>query len=134
MIVSWGLRKILNWVHKRYHVPIHITENGIPVADEAQMSLPAVLDDQPRINYICGYLNSMKEAMTEDGVDVRSYFAWSLMDNWEWADGFNTRFGVTFVQRDEQGRVIRYWPKKSASAVTNWFEENGSANGKNSVS
>jgi beta-glucosidase len=124
--VPWGLRKILNFVWNRYHVPIYITENGVPVAGEAQMSLPSLLDDQARVDYICSYLDAMKAAVIDDGVDVRSYFAWTLTDNWEWADGFTTRFGVTFVERDEKGRVVRYWPKKSASAVTKWFAENAS--------
>lgn len=62
--------------------------------------------------------------MVEDGVDVRSYFAWSLTDNWEWADGFSTRFGVTYTERDEKGEVLRYWPKKSAGALTLWFGRN----------
>jgi beta-glucosidase len=124
MTVPWGLRKILQWAYNRYRTPIHITENGIPYPDEALLSLPDVLNDQHRTNYHVEYLNAMKDAVIRDGVDVRSYFAWSLMDNWEWADGFKTRFGVTYVEKDEGGRVLKYWPKKSAGKIRKWFENN----------
>lgn len=125
--MPWGFRRILNWVWKRYRTPIYITENGIPCSTEAEQQLPQVLNDQHRIAYHHGYLESMREAVVEDGVDVRSYFAWSLTDNWEWADGFRTRFGVTYTERDEEGKVIRYWPKKSAGALTSWFSHNVSS-------
>ena len=90
---------------------------------EAQKVLPGVLDDVERVNYYSGYLREMLAAIIEDGVDVRSYFAWTLADNWEWADGFGTRFGVSFTQKDEDGRVVKYWPKRSAQVVTEWFEK-----------
>jgi beta-glucosidase len=122
--VPWGFRKILNWAYKRYGYPIYITENGMCCTDEASKSLPDVLDDKERIAYLIGYLNAMKEAIIQDGVDVRSYFAWTLADNWEWADGLSTRFGVSFTERDAEGRVVGYRPKKSAGEVTQWFQRN----------
>jgi beta-glucosidase len=125
--VPWGFRNILKWIHERYHYPIYVTESGMCCLGEAQKSLPDVLDDQARIDYHCSYLDAMKDAILEDGVDVRSYFAWSLMDNWEWADGFSTMFGVTYVEKDDNGRVLQYWPKNSSRAITKWFEENYTA-------
>ena len=93
--------------------------------NESQKALPYVLSDEERIDYHRGYLGAMEDAITQDGVDIRSYFAWTLADNWEWADGFSTRFGVTFTEKDEEGRVIKYWPKKSARVITEWFAKRG---------
>jgi beta-glucosidase/6-phospho-beta-glucosidase/beta-galactosidase len=45
-----------------------------------------------------------------------------LADNWEWSDGFSTRFGVSFTEKDEDGRVVKYWAKKSAQVIADWFE------------
>lgn len=89
---------------------------------EAEKALPEVLEDQERIDYHSTYLDAMFAAMTEDGVDVRSYFAWTLADNWEWSDGFSTRFGVSFTEKDEDGRVVKYWAKKSAQVIADWFK------------
>ena len=77
-----------------------------------------ILDDEFRAEYFRGYINALAEAV-KDGVDVRGYLAWSLMDNFEWAEGYETRFGVTFV--DYEGGQKRY-PKKSAKTVGPLFE------------
>jgi len=71
------------------------------------------------VEYFRGYIDALSKAVSEDGVDVRAYLAWSLMDNFEWAEGYETRFGVTFV--DYEGGQKR-WPKKSAKAVGPMFE------------
>lgn len=93
--------------------------------NEFQKELPDVLVDVERIDYHRQYLDAMEDAITQDGVDIRSYFAWTLADNWEWADGFSTRLMVTFTEKYEKGRVVKYWPKKSACAITERFEKRG---------
>ena len=78
-----------------------------------------ILDDEFRAEYFRGYIGALAKAVEEDGVDVRAYLAWSLMDNFEWAEGYETRFGVTFV--DYEGGQKRY-PKKSAKTVGPLFD------------
>ncbi len=83
-----------------------ITENGCSYGmgpDEA-----GVVDDQPRIDYLDAHLRAVAAAVRR-GVDVRGYYCWSLMDNFEWADGFTQRFGLVHVDFDTQVRT----PKRS---------------------
>ena len=77
----WGFRKLLNWIWKRYGIPIYITENGTTAKGETEPT-PAVLDDKFRIQFFEGYLDAIGNAVKEDGVDIRSYFAWTFTDNW----------------------------------------------------
>ena len=78
------------------------------------------MNDEFRIQYFRDYVGAMNDAVREDGVDVRGYMAWSLMDNFEWAEGYETRFGVTYV--DYEGGQKRY-PKRSAVELRKVFEE-----------
>jgi hypothetical protein len=92
---GWGFRKMLNWIHRRYDgPPIYVTEGGwsLPAgtADEA------AVDDQRRM-YYANYTAEMRRAIYEDGVDVRGYFAWSLLDNIEWERGYSERFGTVYT-------------------------------------
>lgn len=77
------------------------------------------MEDEFRVEYFRGYIGALAKAVEEDGVNVRAYLAWSLMDNFEWAEGYETRFGVTFV--DYKGGQKRF-PKKSAKSVGPMFE------------
>ena len=77
----WGFRKILNWVYKRYQMPIYMTENGTTAKGETEPS-EEVLNDTFRIDFFNGYLNALASAVKEDGVDIRSYFGWTFTDNW----------------------------------------------------
>lgn len=61
------------------------------------MPISEAIHDTFRVNFYKDYIQNAIEAMTTDGVDLRGYFAWSLMDNFEWADGYSTRFGMTYV-------------------------------------
>jgi len=96
-VVPDALRELLILMKARYRAalpPIHITESGCsygmgPDAD-------GVVDDQPRIDYLDAHLRSVATAI-EQGVDVRGYYTWSLMDNFEWAEGFTQRFGLVHV-------------------------------------
>jgi beta-glucosidase len=93
-----GLGGILKWINKRYDGPkIYVFENGVSVPHENEMPISEALHDNFRIDFYKGYIQSAIDAMTTDGVDLRGYFAWSLMDNFEWADGYSTRFGMTYV-------------------------------------
>lgn len=89
-----ALHDILVSMYNRYGLPIEVTENGCAYNDGPDAS--GTIADQRRINFYSGYLASMHRAIQE-GVDVRGYHAWSLMDNFEWLDGFGTRFGLTYV-------------------------------------
>ncbi|KAL3496887.1 hypothetical protein BJX62DRAFT_221796 [Aspergillus germanicus] len=76
-----GFRKLLNWIWNRYHVPIYVTENGTTAKGETAPT-PEVLNDQFRIRFFEGYVGGIARAVKEDGVDIRSYFAWTFTDNW----------------------------------------------------
>jgi len=89
-----------------------ITENGVAYADEPGPD--GVVHDADRIAYLQGHLEAVGAAI-DGGADVRGYFAWSLMDNFEWAYGYERRFGLI---RIEPGTLARVW-KDSA----HWFAE-----------
>jgi beta-glucosidase len=115
-----GFRDLLGWLSKRYGNPkIYCTENGTSLKGENDLPRKQILDDEFRAEYFRGYIGALAKAVEEDGVDVRGYLAWSLMDNFEWAEGYETRFGVTFV--DYEGGQKRY-PKKSAKTLGPLFE------------
>ncbi|MEW5855347.1 MAG: family 1 glycosylhydrolase [Myxococcota bacterium] len=88
-----GLLQLLRAAHQRYGLPIHITENGL--ADEK---------GDKRGPYLRGHLYAVWRALQE-GIPVRSYFHWSLMDNFEWAEGFRPRFGLYHVDYATQART-----------------------------
>ncbi|KAG6906796.1 Beta-glucosidase 1B [Tephrocybe rancida] len=97
-----------------------VTENGFAVKDENDMPLEQALVDTDRVNYFAGTTRNLLAAIKEDGVEVRSYFPWSFLDNFEWADGYLTRFGVTYVDYETQKR----YPKASANFLIQWFKDN----------
>eukprot|EP00940_MAST-03C_sp_MAST-3C-sp2_P000511 g511.t1 len=110
--VPWGFRKLLRWLHKRYAQPIFVTENGC-----TDPATNAPLNDSYRIDYHSSYVQAMQTAMQKDGVDVRGYFLWSLLDNFEWGDGTRTRFGIFRVDDDGPNATLKRTPKASAK----WF-------------
>ncbi|KAI0062715.1 beta-glucosidase 1A [Artomyces pyxidatus] len=114
-----GFRKLLNYVHNTYKKPIFVTENGFPAKGENDKPFSDAIKDTDRVAYFRGYVNAMLDAHSEDGVDIRGYFAWSLLDNFEWADGYTTRFGVTYVDFATQERT----PKDSAIFLTDFFKK-----------
>ncbi len=106
-VVPWGFRKLLTWIDERYgSPPVIVTENGC-ATDEP-------VDDGQRIDYLRGYLAACHEAAAR-GVDIRGYFVWSLLDNFEWAMGYAKRFGIVHVDFDTGART----PKASAS----WYRD-----------
>ncbi|OJT04042.1 Beta-glucosidase 1B [Trametes pubescens] len=114
-----GFRQLLNYLWKRYKHPIYVTENGFAVKDENSMPVEQAIADNDRVQYFKGNTDALLAARNEDGVDLRAYFAWSLLDNFEWADGYVTRFGLTYVDYDTQKR----YPKESGKFVAQWFKE-----------
>ncbi len=101
----WGPR----FLHERYRVPIYITENGMANTD--WVTLDGRVHDPQRIDFIQRYLRQLRKAV-QDGVDVRGYFYWSILDNFEWAEGYKERFGLIYVDYQTQARTLKdsaYW-------------------------
>ncbi|XP_033637372.1 lactase-phlorizin hydrolase-like [Asterias rubens] len=96
--VPWGLRRLLNWVQKEYGKPIYITENGVSTPDVSE------LNDVSRITFYGAYINEVLKASLLDENDVRGYFAWSMLDNFEWTSGYSQRFGLHYVDFDDPER------------------------------
>ena len=97
------------FLYERYKTPIYITENGLSCHDT--VSLDGKVHDPNRIDFVSRYLHELKRA-SEDGVDIRGYFHWSLMDNFEWHSGYADRFGMIYVDYQTQQRIIKdsgYW-------------------------
>ncbi|XP_021334700.1 lactase/phlorizin hydrolase isoform X1 [Danio rerio] len=113
-----GFRKILNFIKEEYgNPPLYITENG--VSEQG----PENLNDVTRIYYYENYINQALKAYMLDGVDIRGYTAWSLMDNMEWAAGYTERFGLFYVNRSDPNfpRI----PKKSVWSYATIVSCNG---------
>jgi beta-glucosidase len=92
-VVPWGFRKMLGWISDRYDgLPIHVTENGCAVDTNDREDK---CTDPERSTFVQQYTDAMLQAIG-DGVDVRGYFHWSLMDNFEWTRGYNMRFGLIY--------------------------------------
>jgi len=92
------------------------------VEDEAHPE-GAILNDEYRIDWYKQYLENLRLAYAEDGVDVRGYMAWSLIDNFEWENGYETRFGMTYIDFVNDKNLTRV-PKKSLEFLGEWFLEN----------
>ncbi|XP_058248893.1 lactase/phlorizin hydrolase [Hemibagrus wyckioides] len=113
-----GFRKILNFIKEEYgNPPIYITENGI--SERGDMDL----NDLHRIHYYENYINQALKAYLLDGVDIRGYTAWTLMDNLEWATGFAEKFGLFYVNRSDPS--LPRIAKKSATHYATIINCNG---------
>ncbi len=100
-----GLRRLLARLHHDYRLPpVYITENGAAFKDE--VGADGAVHDLRRLNYLREHITQLKLAM-EDGVDVRGYFAWSLLDNFEWGYGYSKRFGLVYVDFNTQQRIVK---------------------------
>ncbi|CAI7659075.1 hypothetical protein N7533_006995 [Penicillium manginii] len=114
-----GFRKLLNWIYSRYKIPIYVTENGTTSPGEVAPTAE-ILNDTFRIRFFEGYVgNALARAVKEDGVDIRSYFAWTFTDNWEWAAGYGDRFGSTWIDFESQEK--KRYPKQSAYYLDKLF-------------
>lgn len=103
--------------YTRYKLPVYVTENGAG-AMEAPNEAGAV-DDPGRIEYLRLYTKAMEQAAAA-GVDVRGYFIWSLIDNFEWGSGYASRFGLVYIDYETQKRI----PKTSFDWVTQLISVN----------
>jgi beta-glucosidase len=115
-----GMTDILVWVKQRYgNPPLYITENGAAFFDPPTAQDDRV-DDPLRVDYMRKHIAAMHAAM-EAGVDLRGYFAWSLLDNFEWSLGYSKRFGIVHVDFETQKRT----PKNSARLYSSIIASNG---------
>ena len=104
----WGPK----FLYERYQNPIYITENGISCNDV--ISLDGKIHDAGRIDFEERYLAQLNRVI-QDGADIRGYFYWSLMDNFEWSEGYTQRFGLVYVDYRTGERI----PKDSAR----WYQK-----------
>jgi beta-glucosidase len=103
-IYPQGLTELLLDLHNTYQLPpIYITENGAAMPDKL---IDNNVDDQDRLSYYQTHLMAVDSAIRQ-GVDIKGYFAWSLMDNFEWAEGYVKRFGIVYVDYQTQQRTIK---------------------------
>ncbi|XP_022139441.1 putative beta-glucosidase 41 isoform X2 [Momordica charantia] len=115
-IVPWGIRKLAIYLkHKYRNPPVIITENGMDDPNKRSIPLKKALQDDKRIRYHRDYLSNLSTAIRQEGCNVRGYFAWSLLDNWEWNMGYTVRFGLYYV--DYKNNLTRI-PKASVQ----WFQ------------
>jgi beta-glucosidase len=114
-VIPAGLTELLVQLRDRYGSqlpPLHVTENGCSV--DGQPGDERCLDDQFRVGYLDGHIRAIADAIAA-GVDVRSYLVWSLMDNFEWSEGYRQRFGLVHVDFGTQLRTRR--------ASFGWFRD-----------
>jgi beta-glucosidase len=91
-------------IHERYRLPVYVLENGTASADT--MNQDGAIVDQPRIAFLKAYTDAMFDAIRA-GADVRGYFVWALLDNFEWTSGYSQRFGMTCIDYPTQRRIPR---------------------------
>ena len=108
----WGPK----FLYERYGLPVVITENGMSAHDT--VSLDGKVHDPNRIDFMERYMTQLERA-AKDGADIQGYFAWSFMDNFEWACGYAERFGLVYVDYETQQRI----PKDSAFWYRDWIQQ-----------
>ncbi|CAH1258259.1 LCTL [Branchiostoma lanceolatum] len=119
-VVPWGLRRLLKHIKTNYGDPdIYITENGRSDSDVQ----PPIIEDTERVCYYAGYIDEVFKAIYEDDVKVKSYTAWSFMDNFEWARGYTERFGLHYVDFTDPNQPRT--PKQSAEFYKDIIANNG---------
>lgn len=110
-----GLGDLLRQLHRDYDLPpIIVTENGL-ASDDTLCN--GQVDDVQRIAYLNSHMESVASA-ARDGVNIVGYFVWSLLDNFEWAEGYSKRFGIVYVDYQTQKRTL----KKSAIALKQFLK------------
>ncbi|XVF27837.1 hypothetical protein REPUB_Repub14bG0143600 [Reevesia pubescens] len=110
-----GMDKIVMYLKERYNnIPMFITENGFGESDKWDGLIQESLNDVKRVEYISGYLDALAAALRK-GADVRGYFIWSLLDNFEWISGYRIRFGLHHVDY----ATLKRTPRSSAT----WYKQ-----------
>ena len=108
----WGPR----FLTERYNLPFYISENGAAMQDE--LTADGKIHDVGRIDFLSSYLTELERA-SDEGVDIRGYFLWSFMDNFEWAKGYVPRFGIVYTDYETMQRI----PKDSAYWYKHYIEK-----------
>lgn len=117
-----ALTHILTWLKERYgDIPLYITENGSAFMDPPE-AIDGRIEDPLRAEYLRRHLHAIRDAI-QQGVNLRGYFAWSLLDNYEWSHGYTKRFGIVHVNYATQKRTI----KDSGRYYSRIIESNGAA-------
>ncbi|XP_059628849.1 beta-glucosidase 13-like [Cornus florida] len=115
-----GIWHLLLYIKRKYNnPPLYITENGIDEVNNATLPLKEALIDNFRVEYYYRHLAFLHRAI-KNGVDVKGYFAWSILDNFEWVSGYTVRFGIYYV--DYKDGLKRY-PKLSAKWFKNFMQK-----------
>ncbi|KAM7508714.1 hypothetical protein LguiA_019167 [Lonicera macranthoides] len=115
-----GIYKLLVHIKKMYNDPlIYITENGVDEENDPNLKLEEARIDKMRIEYHQDHLFNIKKA-TDEGVNVKGYFVWSFLDNFEWSEGYSVRFGIIHI--DYSNKFARY-PKMSAIWLMNFLKK-----------
>jgi beta-glucosidase len=110
---------VLREFHERYELPLYVTENGAAFADPPP-GPDGVVADWERLGYLRAHFEAAHRALAE-GVDLRGYFVWSLLDNFEWGFGYAKRFGIVGCDVASQERRL----KQSALWYRQVIENNG---------
>jgi beta-glucosidase len=117
-----ALTRVLTWVKSRYgDIPLYVTENGAAFYDPPK-TVNGSVNDALRVDYYRTHISAVRDAMLA-GVDVRGYFAWSLLDNFEWSLGYGKRFGIVHVDYETLERT----PKASALFYRDVIRSRGAA-------
>ncbi len=106
--IYWSVK----FLYERYHTPIILTENGESYLD--LVSADGKVHDAGRIEFLERYLHQVEKAIDE-GIDIRGYFVWTFLDNFEWALGYSERFGIIYVDYETKQRIVKdsaLWYKK----------------------
>ncbi|XP_059663504.1 beta-glucosidase 18-like [Cornus florida] len=115
-IVPRGMEEVIDYLKERYHnLPMFVGENGYCPPQQQDEQVNDQLHDVKRIEFHKAYLASLARAIRK-GADVRGYFAWSLMDNYEWVAGYKIKFGLFYIDRQTLKRI----PKLSAKWYKNF--------------
>ncbi|HSL70932.1 MAG TPA: GH1 family beta-glucosidase [Longimicrobiales bacterium] len=115
-----GLTHTLCWVRDRYgNIPLYVTENGAAFYDPP-VALAGAIADPLRIDYLRKHISAAADAIRQ-GVDLRGYYVWSLLDNYEWAGGYASRFGIVHVNY----ATLKRTPKASANFYADVIRSNG---------
>ncbi|KAK7303279.1 hypothetical protein RJT34_14182 [Clitoria ternatea] len=109
-----GMEKIVTYIKDRYNnIPMYITENGLGTRENSNSTTEDIMNDVNRVEYLSAYLDSLATTI-RNGANVRGYFVWSLLDNFEWTDGYTVRFGLHHVHYPTLNRTQRlsaFWYK-----------------------
>ncbi|KAL9236912.1 hypothetical protein vseg_011525 [Gypsophila vaccaria] len=110
-----GMQNIITYVKERYNnTPMFITENGFAQASNQTTATNELLNDFKRVEYLAGYLDALLRTI-RNGADVRGYFVWSLLDNFEWLEGYTKRFGLYHVDY--------HTLKRTAKTSVKWYKD-----------